>query len=296
VLGKLTNLTLLGVYDNQTSDITPIGNLYNLTNLLLGMNQIIDIHPLSNLNNLVQLRIMGNQVFDITPLSGLTMLSELSLCGNQIEDISPLSNLKYLVELDLRYNPIKDWSPVAHIKDVVGRPTNETNSTDNNSIYEKFPDVPMYKNDESESNEKYKSESINPPREMITNNNSLKLNIDLSHIDRIREDSQQIVNILSTEEDYEEDDLTELSEETEDEILYGEGVEGFIDSLTDTERKLLQMILNQDSIKGIIDVELLIESINEKALECIGDNIIDGFSEHYKVYEEYIPEIQEVLQ
>jgi len=129
--------------------------------------------------------------------------------------------------------------------------------------------------------------------------NTNNVTIDLSRIDRIREDSQQIVNLLSTEEDYDEDlddDIDELSEETEDDILYDEDVEGFIDSLTDIERELLQLILNQDSIKGIIDVELLIESINEKALKCIGDNIIDGFSEHYKVYEEYIPEIQEVLQ
>ena len=85
-----TNLTDLGLGDNQISDISPLANLTNLTDLYLDANQISDISPLTNLTNLANLDLGPNEISDISPLANLTNLEYLDLESNQISDISPL--------------------------------------------------------------------------------------------------------------------------------------------------------------------------------------------------------------
>ena len=43
-------------------------------------------------------------------------------------------------------------------------------------------------------------------------------------------------------------------------------------------------------------VEVLLESINEIALECVGDNIIETSETPIYIYEDYIENIEEILR
>lgn len=107
-VGKLTNLTNLGLNFNDITDVTPLANLTNLTELWLDFNQISDIKPLANLTNLSVLNLRGNQISDVTPFANLTNLTELNLRENQISDVTPLANLTNLTLLDLGKNQISD--------------------------------------------------------------------------------------------------------------------------------------------------------------------------------------------
>ena len=95
------------------SDITPIENLIELTYLTLHSNlRIVDITPIANLTQLVELRLSHNRIVDISPLANLTQLTELQLSHNRIVDISPLANLMQLTDLTLANNAITDFSPL----------------------------------------------------------------------------------------------------------------------------------------------------------------------------------------
>ncbi|MDD5043110.1 MAG: leucine-rich repeat domain-containing protein [Patescibacteria group bacterium] len=111
----LTALTLLNLWSNQISDISPLSNLTALTDLDLKNNQISDISPLSNLTALTTLNLLSNQISDISPLSNLTALTMLYLWDNQISNISPLSNLTALTMLYLRVNQVGDISPLSNL-------------------------------------------------------------------------------------------------------------------------------------------------------------------------------------
>ncbi|MEG4815090.1 leucine-rich repeat domain-containing protein, partial [Microcoleus sp. K5-D4] len=107
-LSALTNLTSLGLGNNQITDLTSLSGLTNLTHLNLEYNQITDITGLSALTNLTELSLKYNQITDITSLSALTNLTKLRLYINQITDITGLSALTNLTELYLSNNKITD--------------------------------------------------------------------------------------------------------------------------------------------------------------------------------------------
>jgi internalin A len=92
---------VLYLYENQISDIIPLGNLASLTVLELYGNQISDISPLQNLTSLTELTLSRNQISDLSPLSNLTNLTYLNLKDNQISDISPLVENSGLGEGDV---------------------------------------------------------------------------------------------------------------------------------------------------------------------------------------------------
>ena len=105
-------LVELSIFKNQISDISPLAELINLVNLFIYDNQISDISPLAALTNLRNLWIYGNQISDISPLAALTNLLGLSISDNQISDISPLTALTNLRNLGLYGNQISDISPL----------------------------------------------------------------------------------------------------------------------------------------------------------------------------------------
>ncbi len=63
------------------------------------------------------------------------------------------------------------------------------------------------------------------------------------------------------------------------------------------ELKGLAVILNQENIKKYADgnnimLEVLLDGINEKAMDCIGDNILDEIP---SVYEDYLDQVKEMV-
>ncbi|UHP10444.1 InlB B-repeat-containing protein [Listeria marthii] len=97
----LTNLNMLGLTDNQITNLAPLAHLTNLESLYLGENKISDVTPLSGLTQLTFLQLSINQIKDVTPLAKLTNLNYLDLRENQISDASPLGNMMELTTLKL---------------------------------------------------------------------------------------------------------------------------------------------------------------------------------------------------
>ena len=112
-LAGLTGLTALVFSGNQVSDLSPLTGLTNLTFLQAFVNRISDLSPLAGLTSLEVLWMGANRISDLTPLAGLTSLTELNLEENRISDLTPLAGLTNLTELDLWSNRISDLSPLA---------------------------------------------------------------------------------------------------------------------------------------------------------------------------------------
>ncbi|QYO64128.1 leucine-rich repeat domain-containing protein [Leptolyngbya sp. 7M] len=111
-LRPLTNLSLLGLADNQITDLTPLQSLTNLAALSLNNNQITDLTPLQSLTRLTILGLDGNQITNLNGLQALTNIDTLGLSNNQITDLTPLQPLTNLTALDLSNNKITDLAPL----------------------------------------------------------------------------------------------------------------------------------------------------------------------------------------
>ena len=101
------NLTYLGLYGHEFSDLTPISKLNKLDILVIESNpNIKSLEPISNLNNLDALNLSFNELDsnDIQPLSNLTNLKALILYDNNISEIDSLKGLKNLEGLSLSNN------------------------------------------------------------------------------------------------------------------------------------------------------------------------------------------------
>ena len=107
-----TNLTVLILWDNSLSDISPVAGLTNLTELALGRNSLSDISTVAGLTNLTVLGLGGNSLSDISAVAGLTNLTVLGLGGNSLSDISAVAGLTNLTRLALWDNSISDISPL----------------------------------------------------------------------------------------------------------------------------------------------------------------------------------------
>ena len=116
-LESATNLTRLGFWDTEITDVSPLSDLTNLTYLELGFNNLTNAAPeaLSGLTNLTFLGLGGytNYITDVSALSGLTNLTELWLFDLDITDVSALSGLTNLTDLSLRGNNITDVSALS---------------------------------------------------------------------------------------------------------------------------------------------------------------------------------------
>ena len=109
----ITNLTTLGAYNANISDLTGLDHATNLTTLYLRNNSISDISVLAGLTNLTYLYLRNNSISDISALSGLTNLAHLDLGENNISDISALSGLTNLAYLELWNNPLSNISALS---------------------------------------------------------------------------------------------------------------------------------------------------------------------------------------
>lgn len=111
----LTHVSVLNLFDNSISDLTPLAGLVGLTSLVLDFNRISDVSPLGGLSELMELRLTGNQISDVSPLGGLTRLNRLTVGMNQITDVSALAGLTGLTMLDFDANHVGDVSSLAKI-------------------------------------------------------------------------------------------------------------------------------------------------------------------------------------
>jgi hypothetical protein len=120
--------------------------------------------------------------------------------------------------------------------------------------------------------------------------------IDLRKLDRIREEHESTVKKLIIEEELEEV-TTAPSQEEQDALLEQSeelsGFDGFVASLKDNEKGLLIAIIKSEQIPA--NNELLMESINEKALASVEDNIISYVDGIPSLYEEYEDELKIAL-
>ena len=111
-------LIIVGLEENQISDLTPLAGLTSLTGINLWDNEIEDLSPLAGLDNLTHLSLHNNDIVDISDLSVLTALQSLHLGDNLVSDIAPLvlnSGLGSGDEIWLTGNPLSYESINTHI-------------------------------------------------------------------------------------------------------------------------------------------------------------------------------------
>lgn len=99
VVGTLTSLKDLTVYQSGVRSLDPLLALTSLENLDLNSNGLSD---LSNIDRFPQLRNIGlgtNPIESLAPLAGLPMLTSVDITNSDIRDLSPLIDLPRLQEL-----------------------------------------------------------------------------------------------------------------------------------------------------------------------------------------------------
>ena len=128
--------------------------------------------------------------------------------------------------------------------------------------------------------------------------NSIK--IDLSKLENIRTISNEVSSKLITEFDVEEEPI----EEKKVEIVQTDNVWlDLVNQFDKIEKEILYIQLtteNRTDIKNICTknnklLEVIIESINEKSMELIEDNLVELQEEDIYIYDEYIEELKNVL-
>lgn len=129
-----------------------------------------------------------------------------------------------------------------------------------------------------------------------------EVKIDLSKLDQIRVISNEVSSKLITEADmdFEEEVKVEEKEiEKTDNIWHN-----LFNSLTVKERNFLKIFIETSSIINLKQyckdinmlLEVIVESINEKSMENIEDNIIELYDDEIIIYDDYIENIQEMLE
>lgn len=149
--------------------------------------------------------------------------------------------------------------------------------------------------------------------------NDKDFSIDIGKLDKIRNDAETVkeklivdeTNFLSENVQKKEkeikdeielvkkDELTTVSEVNEWDDLWNE--------LTQKEKELLFILIEAENTERILKIstlikecgillEVFVEAINEKAIEIVGDNILEYSSELPQIYDDYIEEISTVLQ
>jgi len=150
--------------------------------------------------------------------------------------------------------------------------------------------------------------------EFFKEKNRVIVNVDRKNLERIREEAEDITDKLIVEDEKEKDKTLGVSPPTppqgdtvpltpiietayavsEDDIYVQ-----FMQSLTDTEVEALKMIICEDGninkLKVFTDnrgimLEILVDNINEKAMDTINDNILE-LTDTLVIYEEYITPI-----
>jgi len=131
--------------------------------------------------------------------------------------------------------------------------------------------------------------------------------IDLGSLDKIRDELSHTAARLNTEdadqgavpgEQSTEQKTTQTPEpeaaQTSEHNTANDSIHGLLVSLSPEEAALLSSLISP-VLRDAAYPELTIEAINEKALTCIGDNLIDFYDGRYIVYDEYADDITAAL-
>lgn len=132
----------------------------------------------------------------------------------------------------------------------------------------------------------------------------VEIKFNKEQFEKIREKSEEIQKKLIIEEELEENNLEEKKEEIQktEEISYDNVFKAFIDSLTETEKQIVRILIEKQNVENkIIEVaknqnemlEVIISNINGKALETIGDTVIE--ENNSSIYEDYENEIKQFM-
>ncbi len=101
LLGRLTALQSLDLFDTWVADLAPLKGLTALQSLNLSRTKVADLAPLKGLTALQSLDLSDSGVADLAPLKGLTALQSLDLSDNGVADLAPLKGLTALRYLGL---------------------------------------------------------------------------------------------------------------------------------------------------------------------------------------------------
>ena len=88
------------------------------------------------------------------------------------------------------------------------------------------------------------------------------------------------------------DNLTEVEAKQRENIELL-GYAAVINALTNEAKDLISHLANGEKTGS--NYELLVEEINEKALEITGDNLIEYVSGEPQIYEDYLDEVKEAV-
>ncbi len=124
-----------------------------------------------------------------------------------------------------------------------------------------------------------------------------EVKVDISRLARIRSDALQTQNSLIVPEDIPElAPIPMIAVEPQQK----NGFEGFVGMLSETEHAAIKLVLEGKSIKPFaidkgVMLEVLIDEINQKASDSIGDTLIELDVEPI-IYDDYIEDLKEVLK
>jgi hypothetical protein len=93
--------------------------------------------------------------------------------------------------------------------------------------------------------------------------------------------------------------FADATSDTADEPSPASGIwKEFKDRLSEHEVKALEVVLCGSDLKAFADecavmTEVLIDAINEKAMDCIGDNLMD---DEFSIYDDYKEQVKDLIK
>ncbi|MDR1541590.1 MAG: TerB N-terminal domain-containing protein [Clostridiales bacterium] len=125
-----------------------------------------------------------------------------------------------------------------------------------------------------------------------------KVTVDLSQLDQIRKAAEQNLDKLLVNQDAQEKPKVVIPKPAP---KTGSGWEAFFKELPETQLKAISAILSGEQVKqklqklaaeeGVL-LEVMLESINDKAMDCIGDIIIESDASTFSIFDVYAKDIR----
>ncbi|MDR0220802.1 MAG: TerB N-terminal domain-containing protein [Lachnospiraceae bacterium] len=124
--------------------------------------------------------------------------------------------------------------------------------------------------------------------------------VDFSALARIRQEAQATQEALRVEEQQSPENQNLFADEAPEleAVALTDGWAGLKDILSENELQSLAIILQDGDLKAFADecgimLEVLIDGINEKAMDCLGDSLIDG---EFMLYDDYREQTKEIVK